>query len=162
VVFAISGRVGAENDWDQAIGARALPLMDAAALQRVAAAGVEIGSHGRSHMSFEKLDPAAVPAELAQSADELEALGLPRPRLFAYPYGPRTPAAPAAARAAGYAAAFTIEPGPVGAGADAFLLPRLLVMRGFTPRVLRLRLASLRCGRSDRVEQAFEIVGTRG
>lgn len=49
VAFAVSGRLGGTNDWDKAIGASRLQLLDAIGLRRLAQEGVEIGAHSRTH-----------------------------------------------------------------------------------------------------------------
>jgi peptidoglycan/xylan/chitin deacetylase (PgdA/CDA1 family) len=161
VMFVLADRLGADNDWDQAIGAGPVSLMDAAALRRVAAQGVEIGSHGRTHRRLPELSGDALASEVGESAAAIEALGLPRPRVFAYPYGDHSPAVDEAVRAAGYAAAVTIDPGGVDRGTDRYAVPRLMVLRGWTPRMLRLRIAT-RGVRSELWTRLCEIVGTRG
>ena len=49
-VFAIAGRLGLDNSWD--IKGPRKPLMTADQLREVAAAGMEIGSHGMNHVSL--------------------------------------------------------------------------------------------------------------
>jgi peptidoglycan/xylan/chitin deacetylase (PgdA/CDA1 family) len=161
VVFAVTGHIGDANAWDQESGASPIDLMDADTLRRVAAEGVEVGSHGRNHRSMALLDPPALEAEAQDSAAELESLGVPRPRLFAYPYGHSTADSEAAVKDAGYRAAFTITPGVVARASNPYALPRVMVLRGYRPWILRLRLACLRW-RSARLERWFDIVGTRG
>jgi GT2 family glycosyltransferase/peptidoglycan/xylan/chitin deacetylase (PgdA/CDA1 family) len=158
--FVVAGQVGASNEWDQRLGGGAIGLMDAGELRRVAAAGVEIGSHGLRHRSLAGVDPAEALAEASDSADALESLGLPRPRLFAYPWGRTTPAARAAVAQAGYAAAFTTTPEFVKGSSDPYSLPRVIVLRGYTPVVLRLRLATLGWAPAW-LERAFELLGAR-
>jgi peptidoglycan/xylan/chitin deacetylase (PgdA/CDA1 family) len=165
VVFVVTSMVGRTNEWDSRIGATPVALMDAQALRAVAAAGVEIGSHGLVHEPMTPLDADTVEAHARESAEALEGLGLPRPRLFAYPYGQLPEAAAGASEAlrrAGYSAAFTVEPGVACAAQDLFALPRLMVLRGFRPPILRLRIATLRWRRGRLVERAFEFVGMRG
>jgi len=131
VVFAVSGRVGGVNDWDAKAGAPSLALCDADGLRRLAAGGVEIGSHGRSHLALDRLEPARLGEELEGSAAELAALGLPTPRLLAYPFGRADEPARVAARRAGYAAAFTARPGRVTPASDPFALPRVVCCSSF-------------------------------
>ena len=50
-------------------------------------AGMEIGSHGVSHFSMAKLDPAEQSIEIARSFDFLGNLLGERPRTFCHPYG---------------------------------------------------------------------------
>lgn len=143
VVFAVSGRLGGVNEWDRHLGATELPLLDAEGLRALAAGGIEIGSHSVSHPALTKGDEEEIAAEIRVSAEQLEAAGLPRPRAFAYPYGERDARATAAAAAAGYRAAFTIDPGRVRTGSNRFALPRVEVLASDTNRALSLKLATL-------------------
>jgi glycosyltransferase involved in cell wall biosynthesis len=144
VVFAVSGLIGKSNRWDAEKGTAELALLDADGLREVAAQGVEAGSHGVTHRSLAGLGGDDLETEARDSADGIEALGLPRPRVFAYPFGEHTEEAAAAIRDAGYLAAFTVSPGLAGRDADLYALPRIQVLAGDTPRRLRLRLAAAR------------------
>ncbi len=91
----------------------------------LASAGVEIGSHGVDHELHHGAQPGDVrEGELRQSKRELETRLRHPCRSFAYPNGDFTPESPADVRAAGYAMAFTIEPGTVTAASNPYLLPR--------------------------------------
>jgi GT2 family glycosyltransferase/peptidoglycan/xylan/chitin deacetylase (PgdA/CDA1 family) len=151
VVFAVSGQIGGSNEWDRHLGAAELPLLDAAGLQALREAGIEIGSHTVSHSQLTKVPEATVAAELGDSAEQIERAGLPRPRAFAYPHGEWSPAIAAAAAEAGYAAAFTIDHGRVRAGGDRYALPRIEVLASDSPRALRLKLAT--AGWPDRLRR---------
>jgi peptidoglycan/xylan/chitin deacetylase (PgdA/CDA1 family) len=161
VVFVLPESLGMTNSWDERIGAATMRLMDPDVLRRVAGLGIEIGSHGMSHRSMTALEPNAVAGEMRESAAALDALGLGRPRLFAYPYGDCPPAAQAAARDAGYAAAFSITPGVVTRGSNLYALPRLQVLRGYRPIVLRLKIALARYS-WQWLERLFDVIGRRG
>jgi len=128
VAFAVSGLVGGTNEWDRPLGARTLELADAAGLAELAGLGVEIGCHSRRHRDLKRLDEAELAKETAGAADDLEALGLPRPRLFAYPYGELDSRARAAVRRAGFAAAFGLERRRLSRRSDRFALPRFEVL----------------------------------
>lgn len=56
-------------------------------LQKLAAAGHEIACHTHSHLDCGKAGAAAIAADVERNTDALEALGLPAPETFAYPYG---------------------------------------------------------------------------
>ncbi len=141
VVFAVSGQVGGTNAWDSR-GAPVLDLLDAGGLRTAAAAGVEVGSHTRNHRPLRQVPAEERREELRGSADDLEALGLPRPRAFAYPYGDLDEEVAREAADAGYEASFTIGAGLVGAGSDPQLLPRIEVLSADSPRALRWKLRS--------------------
>ena len=56
LAFAVSGLVGWSNRWDERAGRRSIPLLDAAGLADLQAAGVEVGAHSRSHPRLPELD----------------------------------------------------------------------------------------------------------
>ena len=140
VVFAVSGHTGKTNSWDER--ATQLRLLDADGLRTVAAAGVEVGSHGVTHRSMPELEPGELADELAESATTLAGLGLPWPRALAYPYGEWNRDVAAAAEAAGYEAAFAIEAGVITRDSDRYALPRVEVLAEDTPFRLRVKLAT--------------------
>ena len=77
-------------------------------LRELAARGIDIGAHTASHPHLTRLSDAELNAELRSSRRRIEdELGRPC-RLLAYPYGEYDERVAAAARAAGYDAAFTL------------------------------------------------------
>ncbi len=158
VVFAVAGRLGGTNDWDRPLGARALRLLDAEGLRALAASGVEVGAHGLTHRSLAGLGAEEVAAEVRGALDRLEAAGLPRPRLFAYPYGAWDEQAARAVRAAGLVGACTVDPGVVGPGTDRAAIPRIEI--GPADRGLRLR-AKVRLAGRARLPGAAAVVRAR-
>ena len=129
VAFAVSRCVGGSNQWDAAAGAPVRPLADASELRKLEADGVEIGAHSRTHPSLPCLDRESLPGEIAGSAADLENLGEARPRMFAYPYGEYAETVIRVVGESGYEAAFTVEPGRVRSGQDAFVVPRIEILR---------------------------------
>lgn len=127
LAFAVADQVGGHNAWDAANGCTALPLLDAAGLARVAACGAEIGCHSATHPELPRLEDAALERETAGAAARIAALGLPRPRFFAYPYGEEDGRARAAVSRS-FAAGFALRPGRVGPRSDRFALPRVEVL----------------------------------
>jgi peptidoglycan/xylan/chitin deacetylase (PgdA/CDA1 family) len=140
VVFAVAGKLGGTNEWDHELRATTLDLLDADGLRAVGALGVETGSHTVSHRPLTKVPRGELEEEIAGSAALLEQAGLPRPRVFSYPYGEWSPSIAAIAREAGYEASFTVEPGVATDGADPHALPRVEVHASDTPRRLRRKL----------------------
>jgi peptidoglycan/xylan/chitin deacetylase (PgdA/CDA1 family) len=129
-VFAVSGQLGGTNAWDVAGGERPERLMDAGELGALEAHGVEVGSHGRSHVDLAELDDGALAAEASGSRRDLEA-ALGRPvSSFSYPYGRASAAARRAVRAAGYAAAVAIHLHPGAVAGDPWGVPRQPVRPG--------------------------------
>jgi glycosyltransferase involved in cell wall biosynthesis/peptidoglycan/xylan/chitin deacetylase (PgdA/CDA1 family) len=129
LAFAVTGIASKTNEWDQAIGARRLALLDDDGLRALAEQGVEIGSHSRRHRAMPALDEERLAEEAQGSAEDLVAAGLPRPRFFAYPYGAVDQRARTALRDAGYRAAFTLGGLPAELDNDDPLrLPRIEVL----------------------------------
>ncbi|MER7490856.1 polysaccharide deacetylase family protein [Streptomyces sp. NPDC126497] len=134
-LFVLPGRLGGDNAWDP-LGPRK-PLLTADGIRRAAAEGVEIGSHGLTHVDLTRADDAALTAEVAGSRARLEELtGVP-PAGFCYPYGTVDARAVEAVRKAGYAYACAIDPGPL-TGPHA--LPRAHVGQDDTAWRLHLKL----------------------
>jgi peptidoglycan/xylan/chitin deacetylase (PgdA/CDA1 family) len=140
VVFAVAGKLGGTNEWDNRHRATTLDLLDADGLRAVEADGIEVGSHTVSHRPLTEVPETELEEEIAGAATLLEQAGLPRPQTFSYPYGEWSPEIAAVARDAGYAASFTIEPGVVRDGADPHTLPRIEVHASDTPRCLLRKL----------------------
>lgn len=160
LAFAVAGRTGGTNDWDRPLGARELPLLDRGGLLALAAHGVTVGSHGVNHRPLAGLDAAEAAREIGESADLLEAIGLPRPRAFSYPHGEWSPPIAAAVAASGYAAAFTVTPGRVGPGTSRFALPRIEVLARDTPLALRVKIATAGWPTGPR-DRLLRVMGTR-
>jgi peptidoglycan/xylan/chitin deacetylase (PgdA/CDA1 family) len=126
IAFAVTDKTG--NEWDEPLGARHLALLDGQGLRELSGCGVEIGCHSRTHRPLPRLDDSELVKETKGAADALERIGLPRPRLFAYPYGEHDARSSAAVRAAGYVAAFTVRAGIAGSRSDPFDLPRVEIL----------------------------------
>jgi len=148
VAFAVSGRVGRTNEWDEAIGAPTLRLLDWSGLHKLAASGVEIGAHSRTHRALNRLTEQEMIDELAGSRADLEAGGLVRPRMFAYPEGEYDTRVVRAAKTAGIQAAFTVKPGVVESGDDPHQIPRIEILRADTG--WRFLWKVIRCGQKWR------------
>lgn len=128
IAFAVAGQTGGENAWDRALGAGRLALLDAQGLKDLAAAGVEVGCHSDTHRVMPGLVAAALAQETGGAADRLAALGLPRPRFFAYPYGEVDRTAREAVRRAGFVAAFGLRRARARRGGDRYVLPRVEIL----------------------------------
>jgi glycosyltransferase involved in cell wall biosynthesis/peptidoglycan/xylan/chitin deacetylase (PgdA/CDA1 family) len=129
IAFAVSGHVGGVNEWDRALGAPVLGLLGAQGLQLLQDKGIEIGAHSRTHRALTTIEEAEIDGEVAGSVSDLAALGIRRPRFFAYPYGEHDARTHAAARTADLVAAFTVEPGVVRQQANPYAIPRIEVLR---------------------------------
>ncbi len=99
-VYAISGRLGGHNVWDEPAPRK--ELLTAAALREVADAGMEVGCHSRTHVRLPGLDDAALRRQTADARAELsDALGR-EVTGFCYPYGAVDARAVAAVEDAGF------------------------------------------------------------
>jgi peptidoglycan/xylan/chitin deacetylase (PgdA/CDA1 family) len=133
-LFVLPGRLGGVNSWDP-LGPRK-PLLTADGIRRAASEGVEIGSHGLTHVDLTRADDVTLKAEVTDSRAVLsELIGAPVDG-FCYPYGTVDERAVAAVREAGYAYACAIDPGPL-TGPHA--LPRLHIGQNDTSWRLHLK-----------------------
>ncbi|MEU1280167.1 polysaccharide deacetylase family protein [Streptomyces sp. NPDC005805] len=142
-LFVLPGRTGGVNVWDPEGPRR--PLLDADGIRGAARAGVEIGSHGLLHRDLTTLDDGDLREETVRSRELLRELTGTAPAGFCYPYGTFDARAADAVRAAGYAYACAIDPGPA---AGPYALPRThishadrrgrLAVKGLRHRLRRL------------------------
>jgi peptidoglycan/xylan/chitin deacetylase (PgdA/CDA1 family) len=94
-------------------------------LRQMQDAGMVIGGHSHQHLPLPSLDDAALAADIARNATELQARLRPQPLWpFAYPYGRHDAASIAAVREHGFACGFTVEAGSNAVSHDRFRLRR--------------------------------------
>jgi glycosyltransferase involved in cell wall biosynthesis len=126
-VFVVTAKVGGTNDWssDPAIAGR--PLLDWDAIRVLAAQGVSIGAHGRTHADLTTLSTDALRDEICGSRADVEReLGV-APEDFTYPYWLSSPAAEAIVVEAGFGAGLTTAPFPSGPYHSDGAFPRMEV-----------------------------------
>ncbi|MEV7812058.1 polysaccharide deacetylase family protein [Streptomyces flaveolus] len=140
-LFVLPGRLGGDNAWDP-LGPRK-PLLTADGIRRAAAAGVEIGSHGLTHVDLTRADDILLKAETAESRAALEELTGTPVTGFCYPYGTVDRRAVEAVREAGYTYACAIDPGEL---TGPYVLPRVYIGQDDTAvrLFLKYRLHRLR------------------
>ncbi len=108
----------------------------------VARGAIDVGSHTIDHMRIDKLDHDARAYQLTQSKLELEAMTGQPCRMFCYPNGDWDDGSRKAVAAAGYDAAFSVEPGLNAVGCDL-----LTIRRVFLPlRFNAAHVEALSCG----------------
>ena len=140
--YAVSGMLGASNSWDRENGVAHKPLMTIEECRDWLHAGMEIGSHTRSHADLTQLEADAARTEIADSRLELEnSLGC-EVRHFCYPYGRMNPQHCEMAKQAGYRSATTMRRGRAQAGDNLFTLRRILAARAMTVVQLAWKIAS--------------------
>ncbi|MCH0564919.1 MULTISPECIES: polysaccharide deacetylase family protein [unclassified Streptomyces] len=110
-LYVLPGRLGGDNAWDP-LGPRK-PLLDADGIRRAADAGMEIGSHGLTHVDLTAADDVTLKSETAESRTVLSHLLGRDVDGFCYPYGTVDARAVDAVREAGYRYACAIDPGPL-------------------------------------------------
>lgn len=142
-VFLVAGLIGDADRWMQSPGvSRPLtPLLDATQIAEMAAGGIRFHSHSMQHRSLTALDGAALAADLVGSRERLEALLGTPVEFLAYPYGHHDSQVMAAAKAAGYRAAFSVQPGFNRRDVDRFRIRRLDVYGQDSPRELLRKVA---------------------
>lgn len=142
-VFLVAGLVGSHDHWMQSNGlARPLtPLLKPAEIGELAEAGWCFQSHGLNHRSLTALAGEALLEEVAGSRAKLQALLGTAVDLFAYPYGHHDRQVVAAVHAAGYRAAFSVQPGFNRRDVDRYRIRRLDVFGNDSPRALLRKLA---------------------
>jgi peptidoglycan/xylan/chitin deacetylase (PgdA/CDA1 family) len=127
--FAVAGRLGGRNQWDIALGAPPLRLLDSAGLSALKRVGVDVGAHGLTHRSLRGLSGDDLVAEVVDARAALEERGL-RPSAFAYPHGEHDEQVRACVAQAGFQVAFSVEPGFARPGIEnQFALPRIEILR---------------------------------
>ncbi len=133
-IFLVSQKLGGVNDWTKRGADAHRPLLHADQVEPLAGDGIAIGAHTRTHPVLPELDPGDLGTEIKGSREDLEALLGEPVRTFAYPYGKFDRAAVAAAGAAGYDAACTVESRPARLGDDPLEIPRLEIRGSETTR----------------------------
>ncbi len=125
-VFVVTDRVGETNAWGgrDEPGIPTLPLLSWDGLAALAAEGVTLGAHSRTHRDLRSLEGGALEDEVAGAGERIEKNTGRRPDTFAYPYGHWSPAAVAAV-VRSYRAACTTEHRVFGQREDPSRLPRL-------------------------------------
>ena len=147
--FPDNGRPMAWKGYDMWVGTpheHELACMSWEQLREVADAGWEIGAHTCSHPFLTELDDAELDRQLTESRAVCEEhMGRPCPTL-AYPYSDWDPRVAAAAGAAGFTTAVTVN---TGTWRTPLQLPRTGVYHYDTASRLRLRIARRRFPRVD-------------
>jgi len=111
LIFLVADRIGQSNVWDQASGLRARNLLTLEQIREMQGCGVDFGSHTLTHPWLPDVPDAQLHREVRDSKHRLEDLLGVEITSFAYPYGGVDMRVRSAVQAAGYKAAFTIQPG---------------------------------------------------
>ncbi len=124
--FVVTGHAGGTNAWGGVADPRVptLPLLDWAALGRLAQEGLSLGAHTRSHPHLPAVPDAALAEELGDTIEVLRRETGQVVDEFAYPYG-AVDRRVATAVARSFRWAVTTELRPLGLMEDPVRLPRL-------------------------------------
>lgn len=136
-VFVLAGRPGGSNAWDP-LGPRR-PLLDEEGIRTVAAAGMEVGSHGMLHQDLTTLSDDELRRETLGSRDALRGITGRAPSGFCYPYGTADLRVAGSVREAGYAYGCALSPGALS---GPLALPRTHVSHA--DRGARMRAKEIR------------------
>lgn len=136
-VFAVSSVLGEQPPWWPG----SAPTVNQSQLRRLVAAGIDIGSHTRTHPSLPALGRPEARRELRDSRAELEDLTGRAVEALAYPHGHHDPAVREQVAEAGYRTAVTFLNGRITGGEDVLRLPRLTMGPHSSPVRLALQLA---------------------
>ena len=139
--YGVSGLIGGTNAWDKGKIAEK-PLMTSQEWQAWHQAGMDVGSHTRTHARLPELTEESARQEISASKRELEeAIGC-EVRHFCYPYGEYTPEHAQMAREVGYTTATTTERGRVHPATDPYRLKRIMVARATNPILFAAKIAT--------------------
>jgi peptidoglycan/xylan/chitin deacetylase (PgdA/CDA1 family) len=126
-VFLVSALIGKTDEWcrRENPAGRTYPLLGRGEIREMMQAGFTFHSHSRTHADLTMLSARALDEEISGSRRDLEdMLGQPV-CCFAYPYGNYSDAVVERVRAAGYTAAFSVQPGFNRRDVDPFRIRRL-------------------------------------
>lgn len=147
-VFLVSDLIGAKDTWIKATNPTraSYPLLDTEEIRDMRQRGCSFHSHTRSHADLPILNDAELVDQLAGSRHALGELLEQDVDYLAYPYGHFDERVEAAARAAGYRAAFSTQSGFNRPDVKRFRIRRLDVYGSDTPAML---LRKIRLGGND-------------
>jgi peptidoglycan/xylan/chitin deacetylase (PgdA/CDA1 family) len=142
-VFVVAGEIGGVNRWDVDADTIAVPLLDTPHLRDLAAAGIEIGSHGWAHRSLTQCSESEALEEIFQSKRKLrDAVGID-PWFYCYAYGDYAPRHFAMLREAGYRGGVAFTTPYPQATSEPFAMRRIAIYNTDTPLRFRLKLSPL-------------------
>jgi peptidoglycan/xylan/chitin deacetylase (PgdA/CDA1 family) len=139
--YAVSSMIGGTNLWDKG-KVEEKPLMTLENWRTWRDAGMDIGSHTRTHADLTGLSADEALNEITFSKRELEdAIGC-EVRHFCYPYGLFRPQHIAQTKDAGFVTATTTRRGRINPGDDFYSLVRVLIARSTNPVQFLMKIVS--------------------
>ena len=122
--FVITDYVGQENRWDINWAGLRFAHLGWEQMREMQAAGIEFGSHSRSHRDLRFLEDRELRQELAGSKQDLERELGTAVTAFSYPFGRYDRRVREAVREAGYACACSLSPQTRNSELDRYALRR--------------------------------------
>ena len=139
--YGVSQLLGGHNVWDADMVAPK-PLMTVSEWRQWHEAGMDVGSHTRTHADLTAVSLQQARDEIVRSREELQqAIGCDV-RHFCYPYGRYQTAHTDLVRDAGYVTATTTHRGRARPGDDAYTLKRMMIARATHPLQFWLKVAT--------------------
>lgn len=137
VMFLVSNLLGKNDAWSKTEnpGGLTYPLLSAHEIQCMASGGFSFQAHSCHHRDLTTLTETELADEIAGCKAELESLGL-TVNYYAYPYGRFGEREACAVAAAGFTAAFSVQPGFNRIGVDLYRIRRLDVFGTDSPAML--------------------------
>jgi Predicted xylanase/chitin deacetylase len=141
-VFLVSRLIGQRDAWREAhrSGNATYPLMNTQHIHELRTQGFSFQSHTRNHADLTSLDDDALDSQLRGSREDLQALLGDDVAFLAYPYGRHDERVLRAAQAAGYRAAFSVQPGFNRPDVDRYRIRRLDVFGTDSAAALRRKI----------------------
>jgi peptidoglycan/xylan/chitin deacetylase (PgdA/CDA1 family) len=138
--FMVTGDIGGQSSWSDD-DAPVRQMLSEAQLKEMAAAGMEIGAHTRTHARLTELDSGSIADEIAGSKKDLEDMFDFTVDSFAYPHGLFDDNCVEAVRKAGYKVACTTRTGWFGRETDLFRVRRVAVLANDSVSTFARKLA---------------------
>jgi len=107
-LFVATRWIGVQNQWDLPSPCE-VDIMTEDELRAAEALGIQVESHGHSHIDLPTLHHEQLQFDVATSASRLAEILDRKPQYFAYPYGTYSQAALTEVKEAGFEAAFSLE-----------------------------------------------------
>jgi len=126
VMFLVSKLIGQDDSWskDENPDGRTYPILNRTEIAEMAQGGFSFHGHSRNHRDLTTLNESDLIDETEGCKAELNLLDIPC-RYFAYPYGRFGEREMSAVKAAGFEAAFSVQPGFNRPDVDMFRIRRL-------------------------------------
>jgi peptidoglycan/xylan/chitin deacetylase (PgdA/CDA1 family) len=141
-VFLVSRLIGEQDEWCQSQNPSGdtYPLLAPEHIRAMRDMGFTFQSHTRLHPDLTTLSDDDLVEELAGSRQDLEDMLGEKVRYLAYPYGRFDERVLGTTRAAGYEAAFSVQPGFNRRGVDRYRIRRLDIFGTDTPNMLARKI----------------------